>query len=92
MIDFIGTSQSLRKALWFVMAFSHNPNWFIYGDFFRIQGLTGNNLAPKFKIVYMQMKSFHISPLNEKTCQRTSDSLNEGLPIKMAKKKKIQRK
>ena len=52
MIDFIGTSPSLRKALWVVMAFSHNPNWFIHGDFFRIQGLTGNNLAPIQNCLY----------------------------------------
>ena len=27
-------------------AFSYSPNRFIYGDFFRIQGVPGNNLAP----------------------------------------------
>ena len=44
MIDFVGISPSLRKALW--VAISHSPNRFIYGLFFCIQGVSGNNLTP----------------------------------------------
>ena len=52
MIDFVGTPPFLRIPLRVAMvkhAFLHSPNRFILGDFFRIQGTPGNNLAPMKK-------------------------------------------
>ena len=49
MIDFVGTCPSLRKALWVAMATMHfhvAQKRFIYGHFFLIQGVPGNNWAP----------------------------------------------
>ena len=51
MTDFVGTFPSLKSVMGchddHVFPHSHNR---YYGDFFRIQGDPGNNLAPNLKL------------------------------------------